>query len=121
MVRFAALFDPKEKAVTFLSGETHALGGLRAMGMGALLDAMFDFSEKLGTLGLDAQEMALFMAVVLVSAGGRALRGEWGDPALHPWARRRLGYRSQLSLGVSGQPKPGPFQPGRGLSQGFHK
>ncbi|KYO33806.1 nuclear receptor subfamily 1, group D, member 4a [Alligator mississippiensis] len=68
MVRFAALFDPKEKAVTFLSGETHALGGLRAMGMGALLDAMFDFSEKLGTLGLDAQEMALFMAVVLVSA-----------------------------------------------------
>lgn len=37
--------------------------------MGSLLDAMFDFSEKLGSLGLEPDEMALFMAVVLVSAG----------------------------------------------------
>ncbi|XP_053868792.1 nuclear receptor subfamily 1 group D member 1-like [Malaclemys terrapin pileata] len=68
MVRFSSLFNPKEKVVTFLSGETYSLCSLRSMGMGCLLDAMFEFSEKLGSLGLDAQEMALFMAVVLVSA-----------------------------------------------------
>uniref|UniRef100_A0A8C8VLX2 Nuclear receptor subfamily 1 group D member 1 n=1 Tax=Pelusios castaneus TaxID=367368 RepID=A0A8C8VLX2_9SAUR len=68
MVRFSSLFNPKEKVVTFLSGETYPLCSLRTMGMGCLLDAMFEFSEKLGSLGLDAQEMALFMAVVLVSA-----------------------------------------------------
>ncbi|XP_015672622.1 nuclear receptor subfamily 1 group D member 2-like [Protobothrops mucrosquamatus] len=68
MVRFSTLFSPKEKKVTFLSGETYSLGSLRSMGMGSLLDAMFEFSEKLSSLGLDAQEMALFMAVVLVSA-----------------------------------------------------
>lgn len=69
MVRFSSLFSPKEKVVTFLSGETYSLCSLRTMGMGSLLDAMFEFSEKLSSLGLDAQEMALFMAVVLVSAG----------------------------------------------------
>ncbi|XP_063149951.1 nuclear receptor subfamily 1 group D member 1-like [Candoia aspera] len=68
MVRFSTLFSPKEKKVTFLSGETYSLCSLRSMGMGSLLDAMFEFSEKLSSLGLDAQEMALFMAVVLVSA-----------------------------------------------------
>nr|XP_025035265.1 LOW QUALITY PROTEIN: nuclear receptor subfamily 1 group D member 2-like [Pelodiscus sinensis] len=68
MVRFSSLFNPKEKVVTFLSGETYSLCSLRTMGMGCLLDAMFEFSEKLSSLGLDAQEMALFMAVVLVSA-----------------------------------------------------
>nr|XP_020633725.1 nuclear receptor subfamily 1 group D member 1-like isoform X1 [Pogona vitticeps] len=68
MVRFSSLFSPKEKVVTFLSGETYSLCSLRTMGMGSLLDAMFEFSEKLSSLALDAQEMALFMAVVLVSA-----------------------------------------------------
>uniref|UniRef100_A0A8D0LBL7 Uncharacterized protein n=1 Tax=Sphenodon punctatus TaxID=8508 RepID=A0A8D0LBL7_SPHPU len=68
MVRFSSLFNPKEKVVSFLSGESYSLCSLRTMGMGSLLDAMFEFSEKLGSLGLDAQEMALFMAVVLVSA-----------------------------------------------------
>lgn len=69
MVRFCSLFDPKERTVTFLNGQTYSLASLRALGMGSLLDAMFDFSEKLGSLGLEPDEMALFMAVVLVSAG----------------------------------------------------
>lgn len=69
MVRFCSLFDPKERTVTFLNGHTYSLASLRALGMGSLLDAMFDFSEKLGYLGLEPDEMALFMAVVLVSAG----------------------------------------------------
>ncbi|XP_067095962.1 nuclear receptor subfamily 1, group D, member 4b [Osmerus mordax] len=68
MVRFCSLFDPKERTVTFLNGQTYSLASLRALGMGSLLDAMFDFSEKLGSLGLEPDEMALFMAVVLVSA-----------------------------------------------------
>nr|XP_046239977.1 nuclear receptor subfamily 1 group D member 1-like isoform X3 [Scatophagus argus] len=68
MVRFCSLFEPKERTVTFLNGQTYSLASLRALGMGSLLDAMFDFSEKLGSLGLEPDEMALFMAVVLVSA-----------------------------------------------------
>nr|XP_043887219.1 nuclear receptor subfamily 1 group D member 1-like [Solea senegalensis] len=68
MVRFCSLFDAKERTVTFLNGQTYSLASLRALGMGSLLDAMFDFSEKLGSLGLEPDEMALFMAVVLVSA-----------------------------------------------------
>ncbi|KAM4613264.1 nuclear receptor subfamily 1 group D member 1-like [Polymixia lowei] len=68
MVRFCSLFDAKERTVTFLNGQTYSLASLRALGMGSLLDAMFDFSEKLGSLGLEPDEMALFMAMVLVSA-----------------------------------------------------
>ncbi|MFT7801075.1 nuclear receptor subfamily 1 group D member 1-like isoform X1 [Arapaima gigas] len=68
MVRFCSLFNAKERTVTFLNGQTYPLSVLRALGMSSLLDAMFEFSEKLATLGLEADEMALFMAVVLVSA-----------------------------------------------------
>lgn len=63
------MFDPKARTVTFLNGQTYSLASLRALGMGSLLDAMFDFSDKLSSLGLEPDEMALFMAVVLVSAG----------------------------------------------------
>ncbi|KAF5896390.1 nuclear receptor subfamily 1 group D member 1-like, partial [Clarias magur] len=69
MVRFCSLFDPKQRTVTFLNGQMYPLMSLRALGMGALLDTMFDFSEKLSILGLESDEMSLFMAVVLVSAG----------------------------------------------------
>ncbi|XP_007248417.3 nuclear receptor subfamily 1, group D, member 4b [Astyanax mexicanus] len=68
MVRFCSLFDAKERTVTFLNGQKYPLASLRALGMGTLLDAMFEFSEKLGSMGLEPDEMALFMAVVLVSA-----------------------------------------------------
>lgn len=68
MVRFCSLFNAKERTVTFLNGQTYPLSYLRVLGMGNLLDAMFEFSEKLGSMGLEADEMALFMAVVLVSA-----------------------------------------------------
>ncbi|XP_073325610.1 nuclear receptor subfamily 1, group D, member 4a [Pagrus major] len=68
MVRFCTLFNAEERTVTFLNGQTYPLSTLRTLGMGSLLDAMFEFSEKLGSLGLEPDEMALFMAVVLVSA-----------------------------------------------------
>ncbi|XP_054652748.1 nuclear receptor subfamily 1, group D, member 4a [Dunckerocampus dactyliophorus] len=68
MVRFCTLFNAAEHTVTFLNGQTYPLSTLQALGMGSLLDAMFDFSEKLGSMGLEPDEMALFMAVVLVSA-----------------------------------------------------
>lgn len=69
MVRFATLFDVKEQTVTFISGATYCMEELKAMGMGELLGAMFDFSHKLAALELTAEELGLFTAVVLVSAG----------------------------------------------------
>uniref|UniRef100_A0A3Q3LTW6 Nuclear receptor subfamily 1 group D member 1 n=1 Tax=Labrus bergylta TaxID=56723 RepID=A0A3Q3LTW6_9LABR len=69
MVRFASLFNVKEQTVTFISGATYSLVELQAMGMNELLSAMFDFSHKLAVLELSAQELGLFTAVVLVSAG----------------------------------------------------
>lgn len=68
MVRFCTLFNAVERTVTFLNGQTYPLSTLRALGMSSLLDAMFEFSETLSSLGLEPDEMALFMAVVLVSA-----------------------------------------------------
>lgn len=70
VVRFASLFDVKDRTVTFLGGKKYSVDTLRAMGAGDLLNSMFDFSEKLMNLGLSEEEMSLFTAVVLVSAGG---------------------------------------------------
>ncbi len=69
MVRFSSLFNVKERTVTFISGITYSLEALRSMGMSDLLGTMFDFSEKLNALELSAEELGLFTAVVLVSAG----------------------------------------------------
>ncbi|KAM8840376.1 nuclear receptor subfamily 1 group D member 2b isoform 2-T2 [Spinachia spinachia] len=68
VVRFASLFDVKDRTVTFLGGRKYGMDTLRAMGAGDLLNSMFDFSEKLVNLGLSEEEMSLFTAVVLVSA-----------------------------------------------------
>ncbi|KAF6095883.1 nuclear receptor subfamily 1 group D member 1 [Phyllostomus discolor] len=68
MVRFASLFNVKDQTVMFLSRTTYSLQELSAMGMGDLLNAMFDFSEKLSSLALTEEELGLFTAVVLVSA-----------------------------------------------------
>lgn len=69
MVRFASLFNMVERTVTFLSGKRYSLDTLRSLGAGELLNSMCEFSEKLVALRLDADEMSLFTAVVLVSAG----------------------------------------------------
>lgn len=68
MVRFASLFDAKERTVTFLSGSKYNVDELRFMGAGELLNSVFEFSEKLKALHLSEEEMSLFTAVVLVSA-----------------------------------------------------
>ncbi|XP_062984270.1 nuclear receptor subfamily 1 group D member 2 isoform X2 [Elgaria multicarinata webbii] len=68
MVRFASLFDAKDRTVTFLSGKKYSLDELHSMGAGDLLNSMFEFSEKLNALNLGDEEMSLFTAVVLVSA-----------------------------------------------------
>nr|DBA24937.1 TPA: hypothetical protein GDO54_012527 [Pyxicephalus adspersus] len=68
MVRFASLFDTKERTVTFLSGKKYGVDELRSMGAGELLNSVFEFSEKLKALQLSEEEMSLFTAVVLVSA-----------------------------------------------------
>lgn len=69
VVRFASLFNVKDRTVTFLGGKKYSVDTLRAMGAADLLNSMFDFSEKLMNLGLSDEEMSLFTAVVLVSAG----------------------------------------------------
>ncbi|XP_034456593.1 nuclear receptor subfamily 1 group D member 2b [Hippoglossus hippoglossus] len=68
VVRFASLFDVKDRTITFLGGKKYSVDTLRAMGSSDLLNSMFDFSEKLTNLGLSEEEMSLFTAVVLVSA-----------------------------------------------------
>uniref|UniRef100_A0A671KMI3 Nuclear receptor subfamily 1, group D, member 2b n=1 Tax=Sinocyclocheilus anshuiensis TaxID=1608454 RepID=A0A671KMI3_9TELE len=69
VVRFTSLFNVKERTVTFLSGRKYSVEALRSMGAGDLLNSMFDFTEKLQALNLSEEEMSLFTAVVLVSAG----------------------------------------------------
>lgn len=78
MVRFSSLFNMKEQTVMFVSGATYSLEELHAMGMNELLAAMFDFSQKLASLTLSAEELGLFTAVVLVSAGER--QQAWSPP-----------------------------------------
>ncbi|OCT75859.1 nuclear receptor subfamily 1 group D member 2 [Xenopus laevis] len=68
MVRFASLFDAKERTVTFLSGKKYSVDELRSMGAGDLLNSVFEFSEKLSALQLSEEEMSMFTAVVLVSS-----------------------------------------------------
>lgn len=68
MVRFASLFDVRERSLRFLSGATYSLPELQSMGMGELLSSMFDFSEKLASLNLSQEELGIFTALVLVSA-----------------------------------------------------
>ncbi|EHB07863.1 Nuclear receptor subfamily 1 group D member 2 [Heterocephalus glaber] len=65
MVRFALLFDAKERTVTFLSGKKYSVDNLHSTGAGDLLNSMFEFSEKLNALQLSDEEMSLFTAVVL--------------------------------------------------------
>lgn len=69
MVRFASLFNLAERTVTFLSGKQYSLDTLRSLGAGELLNSMCEFSEKLAALRLNEDELSLFTAVVLVSAG----------------------------------------------------
>ncbi|XP_040908905.1 nuclear receptor subfamily 1, group D, member 4a [Toxotes jaculatrix] len=90
MVRFCTLFNAEERTVTFLNGQTYPLSTLRALGMGSLLDAMFEFSEKLGSLGLEPDEMALFMAVVLVSADRSGISDVWAVEQLQEGLIRAL-------------------------------
>uniref|UniRef100_S4RVU0 Nuclear receptor subfamily 1, group D, member 2a n=1 Tax=Petromyzon marinus TaxID=7757 RepID=S4RVU0_PETMA len=68
VVRFSSLFDARDRTVQFAGGRVYRLEELRALGMGELLHAMFDFAEKLVSLRLTTEEMGLFSAVVLVSA-----------------------------------------------------
>lgn len=75
MVRFASLFNVVERTVTFLSGKRYSLDALRSLGAGELLNSMCEFSEKLAALRLDSDEMSLFTAVVLVSAGKNTSMG----------------------------------------------
>ncbi|XP_072531494.1 nuclear receptor subfamily 1 group D member 2b [Salminus brasiliensis] len=90
VVRFASLFDMKDRTVTFLSGQKYSVEALRSMGAGDLLNSMFDFSEKLSALHLSEEEMSLFTAVVLVSADRSGLENVNSVEALQDTLIRAL-------------------------------
>ncbi|XP_036423560.1 nuclear receptor subfamily 1 group D member 2b [Colossoma macropomum] len=90
VVRFASLFDMKDRTVTFLSGQKYSVDVLRSMGAGDLLNSMFDFSEKLSALHLSEEEMSLFTAVVLVSADRSGLENVNSVEALQETLIRAL-------------------------------
>lgn len=96
MVRFASLFDAAERTLTFLSGKRYSLDTLCSLGAGELLLSMCEFSEKLAALRLDSEEMSLFTAVVLVSAG----KNPRGAPGF--WEQAVLGINPRLSSDRSG-------------------
>lgn len=103
MVRFASLFNMVERTVTFLSGKRYSLDTLRSLGAGELLNSMCEFSEKLAALRLDADEMRLFTAVVLVSAGE--------NPNPNPMPAKLLRFQATRLF------KPGVFFPSFRLPQ----
>uniref|UniRef100_A0A3P9M9E2 Nuclear receptor subfamily 1, group D, member 2b n=1 Tax=Oryzias latipes TaxID=8090 RepID=A0A3P9M9E2_ORYLA len=90
VVRFASLFNVKDRTVTFLGGKKYRVETLKAMGSGYLLNSMFDFSEKLMNLGLSEEEMSLFTAVVLVSADRSGLENVNSVEALQETLIRAL-------------------------------
>ncbi|XP_027020769.2 nuclear receptor subfamily 1 group D member 2b [Tachysurus fulvidraco] len=90
VVRFASLFDVKERTVTFLSGKKYSVEMLCSMGAGDLLNSMLDFSEKLRALDLSEEEMSLFTAVVLVSADRSGLENAKSVEALQESLIRAL-------------------------------
>lgn len=85
----------------FLSRTTYSLQELGAMGMGDLLSAMFDFSEKLNSLALTEEELGLFTAVVLVSAGRAQL-----PPEPNPWGGGRRSWIQHLLWRTYSMPGP---------------
>lgn len=105
MVRFASLFDARERTVTFLSGKKYSVDDLHSMGAGELLSSMFEFSEKLSALQLSDEEMSLFTAVVLVSAGKPAgpklcrsynMATDWGEGGSEVGPRRLCGGKKAV-------------------------
>lgn len=73
------------------------------MGMGDLLNAMFDFSEKLNSLALTEEELGLFTAVVLVSAGRSG-----SHLSLTPGRRRTQLDSTHLLWSTYSMPGPAP-------------
>lgn len=131
MVRFASLFNMSERTVTFLSGRRYSIDTLRSLGAGELLNSMCEFSEKLAALRLDPDEMSLFTAVVLVSAG-KPRRG--GVPSSPPCAALTPSLPSRsvgdpgpgLGGGAAGQAdsgaaEPGDAEPRRGVGHHLHQ
>ncbi|KAM7371415.1 hypothetical protein PAMP_008662 [Pampus punctatissimus] len=102
MVRFSSLFNVKEQTVTFISGTTYSLEELQAMGMSQMLGAMFDFSHKLAALELNAEELGLFTAVVLVSADRSGIESVLSVEQLQENLIRALRSLVNKSAGASG-------------------
>lgn len=106
MVRFASLFNATERTVTFLSGKRYSLDTLCSLGAGELLLSMCEFSEKLAALRLDSDEMSLFTAVVLVSAGKK--EGRERQISVHLQYYLHINNNNKTSLVFRSLRHPGP-------------
>nr|CAG4643813.1 EOG090X036X [Lepidurus arcticus] len=76
LVRLAAMFDSESNTMLCLNGQLLRRDALHnSANARFLMDSMFDFAERLNSLGLSDAELALFCAVVVVSRDRPGLRG----------------------------------------------
>ncbi len=70
LVHLACLFDNQTNTMLFTNGKLYKRVSMPITNSaGFLLDSMFDFAERLNALQLTDEEIALFSAVVIISAG----------------------------------------------------
>ncbi|XP_070570413.1 nuclear receptor subfamily 1 group D member 2-like [Ptychodera flava] len=78
LLRLWKLFDTEKRTLTFLTGQRLSQEELHKLGLGKLLDNMFDFADRLNGLRLIDSEVALFAAAVLVSSDRDGLKDPKG-------------------------------------------
>ncbi|XP_064466150.1 nuclear hormone receptor E75-like isoform X2 [Ornithodoros turicata] len=75
LVRLACMFDSRSSSMVCLNGQVLLRESLHsASNARFLLDSMFDFAERLNSLGLTDAELGLFCAIVVIAADRPGLR-----------------------------------------------
>lgn len=75
LVRLACMFDSRSSSMVCLNGQVLLRESLHsASNARFLLDSMFDFAERLNSLGLSDAELGLFCAIVVIAADRPGLR-----------------------------------------------
>lgn len=75
LVRLAAMFDSQSNTMLCLNGQLLRRDSLQhSSNARFLMDSMFEFAERLNSLGLNDAELGLFCAVVVVAADRPGLR-----------------------------------------------
>lgn len=70
LVRLACMFDTRSSSMVCLNGQVLLRESLHsASNARFLLDSMFDFADRLNSLGLSDAELGLFCSVVVIAPG----------------------------------------------------